>query len=355
MAKQRLGVIFGGRSVEHEVSVVSAMEVLAAADSDRFDVVPFGVTRDGRWLTADETRAHLDREEPLFSKKIEADVPRLPHRPELIAALAGLDVAFPLIHGENGEDGTLQGMLEMFGVPYVGCGVAASAIGLDKALQKQLLRAVGLPVAGFEAVMAHHWADIPREIVGIIEEEFTYPFFVKPSNGGSSVGVTKVRSREDINSAMTAAFAVDAKALIEEAIDGREVECGVIGNESPEMSPIGEIALGSEFYDYNAKYLEETAQIIVPADVPPATATLLQEMSLGAFQAIDGNGFARVDFFLTPDGAPVINEINTLPGFRPVSMFPRLWAAAGVSYRDLITKLVDLALARFARKEARGA
>ncbi len=355
MAKQRLGVIFGGRSVEHEVSVVSAMEVLAAADSDRFDVVPFGVTRDGRWLTADETRTQLDRDEPLFSKMIEADVPRLPHRPELIAALADLDVAFPLIHGENGEDGTLQGMLEMFGVPYVGCGVAASAIGLDKALQKELLGAVGLPIAGFEAVMAHDWALIQREIMGIIEEEFAYPFFVKPANGGSSVGVTKVRSREDIAAAMTAAFAVGAKALIEEAIDGREVECGVIGNESPEMSPIGEIALGSEFYDYNAKYLEDTAQIIVPADVPRGTAKLLQDMSLGAFQAIDGSGFARIDFFLASDGGPVINEINTLPGFRPVSMFPRLWAAAGVTYRDLITKLVDLALERFAAKEARGA
>lgn len=355
MAKTRLGVIFGGRSVEHEVSVVSAMDVLAAADSDRFDVVPFGVTRDGRWLTPDETRAQLRRDEPLFSKKIEADVPRLPHRPELIAALAELDVAFPLIHGENGEDGTLQGMLEMFGVPYVGCGVAASAIGLDKVLQKRLFAQSGLNVARFETVTAHHWAEIPRDIVQILEEEFAYPFFVKPSNGGSSVGVTKVRSREDIDAAMTAAFAVGAKALIEMAVDGREVECGVIGNEMPEASPIGEITLGSEFYDYRAKYLEDTAQIVVPADVSPETSALLQEMSVSAFQAIDGSGFARVDFFLTPDGTPIINEVNTLPGFRPVSMFPRLWAAAGVTYRELITKLVDLALLRFARKEARGA
>ena len=354
-AKTRLGIIFGGRSVEHEVSVVSAMEAIEAADPERFDVVPFGVTRDGRWLTPDETREHLKREDALFEKRLDADVPPLAERPELIAELHRLDVAFPLIHGVNGEDGTLQGMLEMLAVPYAGCGVTASAIGMDKALQKELCARAGLGVARYVRVLAHEWRRDGDDVSRGIEGTVGYPAFVKPANGGSSVGVSKVRSREDLGDAMTLAFGIDRKVLIEEAVEGREVEAGVLGNDDVEASAVGEVVPAGEFYDYGAKYLDDSARIIVPADVPAETAERVRESAATAFRAIDGQGFARVDFFLRRDGSLLFNEINTLPGFRPVSMFPRLWAAAGVTYRELISRIVDLALGRFQQREALGA
>jgi D-alanine-D-alanine ligase len=352
--KLRLGVVFGGQSVEHEVSVVSAMELLQAADPARFETVPFGVTRVGRWLTPAETRAQLAREEPLFRKRMEADVPPLLQRDEVLRELRGVDVVFPLVHGVNGEDGTLQGMLEMFGIAYAGCGVAASAVGMDKALQKRILAQAGLDVARFSTVGARGWAEHGADVVQSVERSYGYPCFVKPANGGSSVGVSKVRSREDFDGAMQAAFDVDRKVLIEEAVAGREVECGVLGNDAKETSPIGEIVTSGEFYDYGAKYLDESARIVAPADVPAGIAATLQAQAVEAFDAIDGAGFARVDFFLTPEGRPIVNEINTLPGFRPVSMFPRLWAVAGVTYRELISRIVDLAVERFREGRQRG-
>lgn len=349
-AKLRLGVVFGGQSAEHEVSIVSAIELLAAADPARFETVPFGVTRSGRWLTPAETRAQLAREEPLFQKRFDADVPALLQRPEVLDELGRIDVAFPLVHGVNGEDGTLQGMLELFGLPYAGCGVAASAIGMDKALQKRLWATRGLPTVAHQVITRHGWASDPGRQAA---SQVRYPVFVKPANGGSSVGVSKVRSREDLSDAIDAAFQFDTKVLIEDAVIGREVECGVLGNNDAAPSPIGEIATAGEYYDYAAKYLDESARIIVPADLPPETAEELQRLAVQAFDAIDGSGFARVDFFLTPENRPIINEINTLPGFRPVSMFPRLWAAAGVTYRELISRIVDLALERFAERRKR--
>jgi len=352
--KLRLGVVFGGQSVEHEVSVVSAMELLQAADPARFETVPFGVTRSGRWLTPSETRAQLDREEPLFRKRMEADVPPLLERDEVLRELRGVDVVFPLVHGVNGEDGTLQGMLEMFGIAYAGCGVAASAVGMDKAMQKHILAQAGLDVARFSSVGARGWAERSADVVQTVERSYGYPCFVKPANGGSSVGVSKVRSREDLDGAMQAAFDVDRKVLIEEAVVGREVECGVLGNDAKETSPIGEIVTSGEFYDYGAKYLDESARIVAPADVPVAIGAMLQARAVEAFDAIDGAGVARVDFFLTPEGRPIVNEINTLPGFRPVSMFPRLWAVAGVTYRELISRIVDLAVERFREGRQRG-
>lgn len=352
MSKLRLGVVFGGRSVEHEVSVVSAMSVLDQADSARFETAPFGVTRDGRWLMPDETRRQIERDEPLFSKRLDADVAPLAGRPEVIRELVACDVVFPLIHGVNGEDGTLQGLLEMLGLPYVGCGVAASAIGMDKVLQKDLFVQAGIEVAPFFFAMKHQWAEIPKLIVQSVEQSFDYPVFVKPSNGGSSVGVSKVRSREDLGDAMSAAFRIDRKVLVEAAVRGREVECGVLGNDEPEASPVGEVVPRGEFYDYAAKYLDDSARLVAPADLPEEMAEELQEAAITAFQAIAGEGFARVDFFLPEGEAPIINEINTLPGFTPISMFPRLWGLAGVPYGELISRLVDLALARFREREA---
>jgi D-alanine-D-alanine ligase len=351
MAKTRLAVVFGGRSVEHEVSVVSAMEVLNAADPDRFDAVPFGVTREGRWLTPEETRAQLLRDDRLYEKRIAADVPPLAGRPEVLRELASTDVVFPLIHGVNGEDGTLQGMLEMLGLPYAGCGVAASALGMDKALHKRLFAEAGIAVAPFTELRVDRWRHDQRATAEDIEQAAGYPAFIKPANGGSSVGVSKVASREDLRDALDAAFAVDAKVLAETAIAGRELECGVIGDDPPSASPVGEVAPAGEFYDYAAKYLEDTARLIAPAEIDGRTADEVRDTAVRAFRAIDGGeGFARVDFFLRGDGDLVLNEINTIPGFTPISMFPRLWQLAGVTYRDLISRLVDLGLRRFARQ-----
>ena len=356
MTKMQLGVIFGGRSVEHEVSVVSAIEMIKAADPERFDVVPFGVTRDGRWLTPDETRRQLDRDDPPFQKRLEADVPRLVERHEIFDQLASVDVLFPLVHGINGEDGTLQGMLEMFGLPYAGCGVAASAIGMDKGLQKHLLVEAGIDVAPFIELREPVWQRDQRNAALQIEQAVGYPAFIKPANGGSSVGVSKVHSREELGDAMTAAFGIDAKVLVEQTVRGREIECGVIGGDEPSASPVGEVMPAGEFYDYAAKYLEDTARLVAPADLDDATADEVRETAVDVFSVVEGGaGFARVDFFLEPDGHLVFNEINTIPGFTPISMFPRLWQLAGLTYRELISKLVDLALGRFREKEARGA
>jgi D-alanine-D-alanine ligase len=352
-AKLRLGVVFGGQSVEHEVSVVSAMELLQAADPARFEPMPFGVTRAGRWLTPAETRAQLERHDPLFQKRMEADVPPLLERRNVLDALRTVDAVFPLVHGVNGEDGTLQGMLEMFGIPYAGCGVAASAIGMDKALQKELFARAGLNVTQGITLFERRWRADRDAVAREIEATLGYPAFVKPSNGGSSVGVSKVRSREDLGEAMRAAFELDRKVLVEEALDAREVECGVLGNEDAQTSPIGEIVASGEFYDYSAKYLDDSASLVAPAVLSGGVAAQLQKAALRAFDAIDGAGFARVDFFLTPDGKPLVNEINTLPGFRPVSMFPLLWAKAGIAYRELISRIVDLAMERFARDRSR--
>ncbi|MHB8514653.1 MAG: D-alanine--D-alanine ligase family protein [Dehalococcoidia bacterium] len=354
-AKLRLGVVFGGRSVEHEVSVMSAMDVMRAADPERFEAVPFGVTRDGRWLTPEETRVQLARPDAPFKKRLDAGVPQLLERSEVLEELRRVDVVFPLVHGVNGEDGTLQGMLEMFGLPYCGCGVAASAVGMDKALQKKLFSAAGLKVARYMTVREHEWGGGREEIARGIEAQLGYPAFVKPSNGGSSVGVSSVRSREDLGEAMRTAFELDRKVLVEERVRGREVECAVLGNDDVQASPVGEVVAGGEFYDYTAKYLDESARLIAPAELPPAAAEDVRTDALRAFRAIEGAGFARVDFFVTEERGAVVNEINTLPGFTPISMFPRLWQLAGTTYRELISRIVDLALERFMARNARDA
>lgn len=346
--RMRLGVIFGGRSLEHEVSVVSAMAVLREADEARFEAVPFGVTKDGRWLTPGESQRQLSRKIAPYQNAMSGDVPPLLERGEVLDELRAIDAAFPLVHGINGEDGTLQGMLEMFGIPYGGCGVEASAIGMDKAVQKRLFADAGIRVAKHTVVFEEEWERDPGAVSAVIER-MGYPAFVKPANGGSSVGVSKVRSREDLGEALRVAFDMDRKAVIEETIAGREVECGVLGNEDVDASPVGEVIPAGEFYDYAAKYLEDSARLIAPAEIAEADAEKVRERAVAAFKAIDGEGFARVDFFLPEDGEPVINEINTLPGFTPISMFPRLWGLAGLSYGELITRIVELGIARHER------
>lgn len=373
-----MGLIFGGRSVEHEVSVVSAEHVIAAADPDRFEVVPIGVTKAGVWLTPGETRAALARPAPPFKKTLGVipsvsrsapPSPRTP-RPELAEGergpggevgaapeihtnlgsafnvLSRLDVVFPLVHGRHGEDGTLQGLLEIAGLPYVGCGVAASALGMDKVLMKALFRGEGLPVAEHIVFHAHedetHMLAMAREV----EERIGFPAFVKPANGGSSVGITKARSREELALGFVEAARCDRKIVVEKAVAGREVECAILGNEEPEASPVGEVRHRRDFYDFEAKYLDPGTEIIAPADLPPDVVERVRSMAVRAFRAIDGAGMSRVDFFLCPDGSLIIDEVNTIPGFTPASMFPRLWQSIGISYSALITRLVDLALAR---------
>ncbi len=346
----RLGLVFGGRSAEHEVSVVSAQAVIDAADRERFDVVPIGVTKSGVWLSREQTREALARPEAPFEKRLEAEGQGITSLGTAIEALRDADVVFPLIHGTHGEDGTLQGLLELAGLPYVGCGVAASAVGMDKALMKAVFKANGLDVAKHLVFTAEAWERDPLLAARQVEDKIRYPAFVKPANGGSSVGISKARGREDLVAAATEALRFDRRLVIEETISGREIECGVIGNNDPEASPPGEVTYKREFYDFEAKYLDPGTQLLTPTDIPSDVARRVQDASLRAFRAIDGAGFARVDFFLREDGSLVLDEINTIPGFTPSSMFPRLWQSVGVSYSELITRLVEFGLARHMEK-----
>jgi D-alanine-D-alanine ligase len=349
----RLGVICGGQSGEHEVSVVSAQHVIEAA-RERFDVVPIGVSKAGAWLTPEETQQQLDRVDESYRKELLSPGNEgLLARPEALSALRDIDVAFPLIHGTYGEDGTLQGFLELAGVPYVGAGVAASAIGMDKGLMKRLFRQAGLETPDYIVVRAAQYTDDSDAVSELIDESIGYPAFVKPANGGSSVGITKAHSREDLAHAFCVAFHHDRKVVVERAVQAREVECAVLGNDDPEPSPLGEIRYTRDFYDYEAKYLDPSTELIVPAEVAADVAAHIQELAVRGYRAIDCAGMGRMDFFLTDDGQVLIDEINTLPGFTPGSMYPRLWQHAGLSYADLIVKLVDLALERH-RGRSRG-
>jgi D-alanine-D-alanine ligase len=348
----RLGVIFGGESGEHEVSVVSAQHVMEAA-SGSFDMVPIGVTRSGAWLTPQETERQLARPDEPFRKTLVSDERGILARPETLAVLGKIDVAFPLIHGTHGEDGTLQGLLELAGVPYAGAGVAASAIGMDKALMKRLFRQTGLDVAEHIVARLSEYRADPAALQEAVEASLGYPAFVKPANGGSSVGITKVRSREDMGHALCHAFTYDRKVLIEQAIEAREIECAVLGNDAPEPSPLGEVTYTRDFYDYEAKYLDPTTELLIPADLPREVAERIRELAVRGYRAIDCAGMGRMDFFLTPDGRVLIDEVNTVPGFTPGSMYARLWEQAGLSYRALIERLVELALERH-REQPRG-
>lgn len=348
----RLGVIFGGRSGEHEVSVVSAQHVMAAADRSRFEVVPVGVTKTGAWLTPEETQAQMDVPAAPFKKTLAlGDTEGLLARPQALSVLSDIDVAFPVIHGPGGEDGTLQGLLELARVPYAGAGVAASAAGLDKGLMKSLLHDAGLPVIEWLVVTRSQWDRDARGLTLKIEGALSYPCFVKPANGGSSVGITKAHSREELVKGVVEALRFDRKLVIEKGVDCREIECAVLGNDEPEASPLGEIKCEREFYDYEAKYLASTTALTIPAHLPDELASRIRAMAIDAYRAIDCCGMSRVDFFLTPAGEVFIDELNTIPGFTPGSMYPQLWQTAGVSYSELITRLVELGLERFEERE----
>ncbi len=350
MVKQRVAVLLGGRSGEHEVSITSARSVMAALDPARWEVVPIGVSKSGSWLTPAETSAALEAGNRAF----EAGGAAVLHAADALTALASCDVAFPLIHGTNGEDGTLQGFLEIAGIPYAGAGVAASAIGMDKALMKALFREAGIPVARYSVIRSWEYTLAQKDSMELIDHAIGYPCFVKPANGGSSVGVTRARSREDLPHAFEAAFAYDDKAVVEQAVIGREVECSVLGNEHPEASIVGEIVPDRDFYDYDSKYsAESTTALYIPAPVTDMVADRVRDLAVRMYRVMGCEGYARVDFFLTPGDQVIANEVNTIPGFTSISMYPKLWEATGLDYTPLLTRILELAFERHERRAKR--
>ena len=351
----RVGVIFGGRSREHEVSLASAASVIQAIDRSRYEPVPIGIGKDGRWLVGGDSLRALAAASgvtlpPRDSAGSSTALTTFDHAGGLPAGLAReVEVVFPLIHGPFGEDGTLQGLLELAGVPYVGAGVLASAVGMDKAIQKALLRAHGIPMVEHRVFLRHEWGADPSGIAGRVGREIGFPCFVKPTNLGSSVGISKVKTQDAFAAAMEEAARHDRKVLVERAVTGQEIEVAVLGNDHPEASVPGEVIPEKEWYDYEAKYTPGLTRFVIPAPITDEQSRQARELALRAFRAVDTAGMARVDFFLEGDRL-LFNEINTIPGFTTTSGYPRLWAASGVPYPELISRLIDLALERHADK-----
>ena len=336
----RVAVVYGGRSSEHAISCVSAGSILRHLDPSRFDVVPIGIARDGSWLRADVDPAELAITDGRLPEVAGGSANPLAQAGEI---LASVDVVFPILHGPYGEDGTIQGLLELAGLPYVGAGVFASAAGMDKEFAKKILAAEGLPIGDFVVLRPHQAEPAAADI-----ERLGFPLFVKPARGGSSIGVSRVAGPDELAGAIAQARGHDPKVIIEAAIIGRELECGVLEfpDGSVKASTIGEIRVpGVGVYDFETKYLDDAAELDVPAALPDADVKLLQDLAIRTFNALDCQGLARVDFFLTEDG-PVVNEINTMPGFTTISMYPRMWGASGVDYQTLVGTMVDTALAR---------
>jgi D-alanine-D-alanine ligase len=391
MKKIRVGILFGGRSGEHEVSLLSAASVFNAIDKDKYEVVPIGITKEGRWVTAAdaerllhgkfEDHKHLRAGDPeatpgaaVLARGESVVVPPEPQRHgsitpfETDASVHALtrraadraidvDVIFPVLHGTFGEDGTIQGLLELADMPYVGAGVLGSAAGMDKDIMKALFRAEGLPIVKHVTLLRSEWETNSKKVQKLVESKLKYPVFVKPANLGSSVGISKAHDRKELGPAIEEAAKFDRKIVIEQGVGGRkqkarEIECSVLGNDKPEASLPGEIVPSTEFYDYNAKYLDEGSQLIIPAKLTKAETKEVQELAIGAFKAVDCSGLARVDFLMDPKSRKIyLNEINTMPGFTSISMYPKLWAASGVSYPDLIGRLIQLGLERHEEKK----
>jgi len=385
MVKVRVGILFGGRSGEHEVSLLSAASILKAIDRKKFDVVPIGITKEGRWLGAADAHGLLEGDQNVTARDLRAGDPdatpgaKLLHEgmptlmaPEPSAAASSkaefkrrvadkssaIDVVFPVLHGTFGEDGTIQGLFELAGIAYVGSGVLGSSAGMDKDVMKRLFSQAGLPIVKHVTVLRSQWEGSPRKTIAQIESGLKYPLFVKPANLGSSVGISKAHDRKELGPALDEAAKYDRKLVVEQGVGGkksraRELEVAVLGNDDPKASVVGEIIPGKEFYDYEAKYLSEGSVPVIPAKLTGTEAKRIREMAVAAFRACDLAGLARVDFLMEPDGKRriYINEVNTLPGFTQISMYPKLWEASGIKYSDLITRLIELALERQKEKE----
>jgi D-alanine-D-alanine ligase len=375
----RVGVLYGGRSGEHEVSLASAASVFAHLNRTRYEPVPIRIEKDGRWSLADKPPTTMIAGEVIEQARVEAARPLREGRevhfiarpseetilsidrsrgrdgdvPAAVVTGLSLDVIFPMLHGPYGEDGTMQGLLELANIPYVGAGVLASAVGMDKGMMKVAFAARALPVCPYRVVMRHQWKASAATLGPELEKALRYPMFVKPANLGSSVGISKAKNAAELTAAMDLAGSFDRKIVIEAAVaDAREIECAVLGNDAPEASVPGEIIPSREFYDYESKYLDEGSKAVIPADLPKSTAERVRALAIEAFQAIDGAGMSRVDFLLSrTDGSLWLNEVNTIPGFTTISMFAKLWAASGVEYPMLLDRLVALALERHAEKQ----
>ena len=345
--KLRVGVLFGGRSGEHEVSLASAASIIRGLDPQKYEAVPIGITKEGHWLAGAGAQKML----PEILKAGQRVAMSADPSDTALISLDGnprgqkLDVIFPVIHGTFGEDGTMQGLLELAGLPFVGAGVLGSAIGMDKDVAKKLLQVAGIPVVPWIAVQRADWERNPKEIRRAVEKKFKYPVFVKPATLGSSVGMTKVHSRAELGPALDLAAEFAMKIMVERAVSGREIEVSVLGNHDPQASVPGEIVPHREFYDYTAKYLEDGTQLLIPAKLKKSEIKKVKAMAVTAFRALELSGMARVDFFIEKRGGKIfLNEVNTIPGFTSISMYPKLWEANGIPFRDLISKLIDLAL-----------
>jgi D-alanine-D-alanine ligase len=391
MSKLRVGILFGGRSGEHEVSLLSAASVLKAIDKNKYDVVPIGITKEGRWLTPshaerllrgeaphEDSGRHLRAGDPqatpgaaVLAKGEAVIVPPVPQSHGLVPFESAatdstsrpaehsidVDVVFPVLHGTFGEDGTIQGLLELADIAYVGAGVLGSAAGMDKDVMKKLFASAGLPIVKHVTILRNQWKQDRKKVTREVESKLSYPVFVKPANLGSSVGISKVHDRKEMGPAIEAAAGYDRKIVIEQGVGGkkhkaRELEVSVLGNDAPQASIAGEIVPSAEFYDYNAKYLDEGSQLLIPARIAKKQMKEVQEMAVRAFQAVDCSGLARVDFLMDPKTSRIyVNEINTMPGFTSISMYPKLWAASGVEYGALIDRLIGLAVERHQEKK----
>lgn len=368
----RIGVVFGGKSGEHAVSIQSAKSVMSALDTDKYEIVPIAVDKLGHWFAGDtamawlsasapdELAANAQTDEGISETQGGARGGEAPDNDDSSNALAVIprrvmeevDVLLPVLHGSFGEDGTVQGLFELVSVPYVGAGVAASAVGMDKIMMKHIFAAAGLPQVRFVECSRRDWERKPAVVVDRVEAQVGYPCFVKPANLGSSVGISKVKSRSALNAAMELAAQYDRRIIVEQGLDVREIEVAVLGNEEPRASVPGEVLPSNEFYDYQAKYVSGTSDLLIPAPVTAEQAREIGEIAVRAFQAIDCAGLARVDFFIEKhSGRVLLNEINTMPGFTRYSMYPKLWEASGVSYKDLIDCLVTLALDRYEERK----
>jgi len=383
-----VGVLFGGRSGEHEISLLSAASVFKAVDQNKYEVVPIGITKEGRWVTSGDAERLLAGKPLQPERQLRAGDPEatasaavlhngeaviVPPEPQKSGAMTpfqsdgltrrasdraiNVDVIFPVLHGTFGEDGTIQGLLELADIPYVGAGVLGSAAGMDKDIMKSLFRAAGLPIVKHVTFLRSEWEAAPKKIQRAVEGKLKYPVFVKPANLGSSVGISKAHNRKELGPAIGEAAKFDRKIVIEAGVGGqknkaREIECAVLGNDRPEASVPGEIVPSAEFYDYSAKYLDEGSQLIIPAKLSKSESKRVQELAVAAFRAVDCSGLARVDFLMDPKSRKIyLNEINTMPGFTSISMYPKLWAASGVPYPELIERLIKLGIDRHAEKK----
>ena len=350
MKKTRVGIVYGGRSGEHEVSIASAASIFKHLDRTRFEPVPIRIEKDGRWILGAPAPTAISAADVLQQNR---SVALEPVEPTAAIDRRIVDVIFPVLHGPYGEDGTVQGLLELVNVPYVGAGVLGSAVGMDKVVMKKLFAADGLPVTACVALVRPEWTRDRAGLIARVEQELGYPVFVKPANLGSSVGISKARSTQELIDAVALALEYDRKVVIEAGVpNAREIECAVLGNDDPQASVPGEVVPSREFYDYEAKYLDDASKILIPAPLTEAQAAEIRQLAIKAFRAVDGAGMSRVDFLMDgTTGALYLNEVNTIPGFTTISMYPKMWEASGLPYADLLERLITLAIERHAERQ----